>query len=92
MKLLNMLFLTVIIVFNFGCSNNKEVKSKRILVSNWVGYTPLLYAYEKGSLDKFNIDIITTTSLQASLRILEKNRLDGLFSILYLVELFLIKS
>jgi NitT/TauT family transport system substrate-binding protein len=41
-------------------SNQKEIL---IATKQWIGYTPLYYAYEKGYLKKFHIQIINTVSL-----------------------------
>lgn len=56
----------VSIIFLTSCVNDK--KDKLIVVtSNWIGYTPLFYAKEKGLLDKLNIQLLSVVSLSESL-------------------------
>ncbi|PRM88673.1 substrate-binding domain-containing protein [Aliarcobacter cryaerophilus] len=56
----------VSIIFLTSCVNDK--KDKLIVVtSNWIGYTPLFYAREKGLLDKLNIQLLSVVSLSESL-------------------------
>jgi NitT/TauT family transport system substrate-binding protein len=52
----------VISLFLIGCApqNKKELI---IATNQWIGYTPLYYAYEKGYLKKLNIKIINSVSL-----------------------------
>ena len=49
-------------LFFVACSpqNNKEIV---ISTNQWIGYTPLYYAYEKGYLKNLNIKIINSVSL-----------------------------
>lgn len=61
-----------------GCNSKQGTTDKKIVVTNWIGYTPLLYAYENGDLDKFDIEIIVTSSLQTSYNILKSNHYDGM--------------
>ncbi len=64
-----------------GCTSQvKEEKKIQFVVSNWVGYSPLLYAYEKGMLDDMDIELIITNSLQSSLLMFKKNSYDGIAS------------
>lgn len=56
----------VSIIFLTSCVDDK--KDKLIVVtSNWIGYTPLFYAREKGLLDKLNIQLLSVVSLSESL-------------------------
>lgn len=56
----------VSIIFLTSCVNDK--KDKLIVVtSNWIGYTPLFYAKEKGLLDELNIQLLSVVSLSESL-------------------------
>ena len=70
------LLLVISISFN-GCESKYKEKPIKIAVSNWVGYTPLLYAYEKGKLTDLNIDIVPTSSLGVSLNFIHKGIVDG---------------
>ncbi len=64
-----------------GCTSQvKEEKKIQFVVSNWIGYSPLLYAYEKGMLDDMNIELIITNSLQSSLLMFKKNSYEGIAS------------
>jgi len=64
-------------------SKNKEEKTVqkiKVVTSNWIGYAPLLYAYEKGELEQLNIELVVTNSLQSSILMYEKNSYDGICS------------
>ena len=64
-----------------GCSGEKkEIKKNKIVTSNWIGYAPILYAYEIGDLEKLNIELIVSSSLQSSVLMYKKNKLDGICS------------
>ncbi|MCT7595857.1 hypothetical protein N5U28_11570 [Aliarcobacter butzleri] len=54
------------IIFLTSCVNDKKDKL-RVVTSNWIGYTPLFYAREKGLLDKLNIQLLSVVSLSESL-------------------------
>lgn len=78
-KQIVIIFLTVLALM--GCTCKKTDTNKlRVVVSNWVGYSPLIYAYEKGDLDELNMELIVSTSLQASLLMYKKNRYEGICS------------
>ena len=48
--MIKVIFLSLLaILFLSSCSNNKKEKLV-IVTSNWIGYTPLIYAKEKGYL------------------------------------------
>ncbi len=72
-KILYTILLSIIFI---GCT--KENITKKIVISNWIGYAPILYAYEKGYLSSYNIEIIITNSLQTSTKIFQKNNYDGI--------------
>jgi NitT/TauT family transport system substrate-binding protein len=75
---LTFVFALCCILLFAGCSQKDTNRTKKIVVSNWIGYMPLLYGYEKGSFDKLGIELIITNSLQTSLQIMEKNKYDGI--------------
>lgn len=54
------------IIFLTSCVDDKKDKL-RVVTSNWIGYTPLFYAKEKGLLDKLNIQLLSVVSLSESL-------------------------
>jgi len=58
-KLFSIILLSV---FFIACSP-QDKKEIVISTNQWVGYTPLYYAYEKGYLRKLNIKIINSVSL-----------------------------
>jgi len=73
------LSLFLLILFFVGCDDEVVTKPDiKIAVSNWVGYTPLFYAQQKGMLDKLGIKIVPTTSLGASLEFTKSGLVDGL--------------
>jgi len=75
----NAIVLFFIFILVSGCSNlEPKEKPLKIAVSNWVGYLPLLYVYEKGELADLNIEIVPTSSLTASLDLMGRGVVDGL--------------
>lgn len=63
------------IIFLTSCVGHKKDKL-RIVTSNWIGYTPLFYAKEKGLLDKLNIELLSVVSLSESLHTYKSNHAD----------------
>lgn len=61
MKIYTILLLSIL--FTFTACTSKPQKKIVIATNQWIGYTPLFYAYEKGELDKLNITLITSVSL-----------------------------
>lgn len=63
------------IIFLTSCVNDKKDKL-RVVTSNWIGYTPLFYAREKGLLDKLNIQLLSVVSLSESLHTYKSKHAD----------------
>lgn len=63
------------ILFLSSCSNNKK-EELVIVTSNWIGYTPLIYAKEKGYLDKLNIELLNVVSLSENLHTFNSGNAD----------------
>ncbi|MCT7469869.1 hypothetical protein N5T90_03175 [Aliarcobacter cryaerophilus] len=63
------------IIFLTSCVNYKKDKL-RVVTSNWIGYTPLFYAREKGLLDKLNIQLLSVVSLSESLHTYKSKHAD----------------
>lgn len=75
------IIVAIFIISIVGCtSQQKQPEKIKITTSTWVGYAPLLYAYENGELDKLNIELVVTNSLQSSVLMYEKNNYDGICS------------
>lgn len=74
------IFLLIIFLIGSCISHHEETKKIKIVTSNWIGYAPILYAYEKGELDDLNTELIVSTSLQSSVLMYEKNKYDGICS------------
>ena len=57
--------LLLLITFSFISCSSKSQKDDAIIISTnqWIGYTPLFYAYEKGYLNELNIKLINSVSL-----------------------------
>jgi len=51
------------ILFTFSACSSQNKKPLVIATNQWIGYAPLFYAYEKGELDKLNIQLINRVSL-----------------------------
>jgi len=64
LSLLQKIFLLLFLPFIFiGCSSQQKNDQITISTNQWIGYTPLFYAYEKGYLKDLNVKIINSVSL-----------------------------
>jgi len=59
----NFLLLLLVPFFLLSCSSKHQSEEIVISTNQWIGYTPLYYAYEKGYLQDLNIKIINSVSL-----------------------------
>jgi len=74
--MIKVIFLSLLaILFLSSCSNNKK-EELVIVTSNWIGYTPLIYAKEKGYLDKLNIELLNVVSLSENLHTFNSGNAD----------------
>lgn len=64
------LFIVISIV---GCSAPTQESKITIGVTNWIGYSPLFYAREKGWLKKEGIELIQVSSLAENVQLFEHN-------------------
>lgn len=71
-----LLFLLFIIVFS-GCSTPFDKKLK-ISVNTWIGYSPIFYAYDKGWLKPYNIEVIHLVSLAESMHLYAAGSADAM--------------
>ncbi len=55
--------LLILLFLLFTACSSKPQKQIIISTNQWIGYTPLFYAYETGELDALNIKIVTSVSL-----------------------------
>lgn len=74
MKVLHILILLFSILF-IGCEKKSE--EIKISVNTWVGFTPIMYAYEKGWLEPLNIKIYPVVSLGESIKLYRAGITDG---------------
>ena len=78
MKYLKYTIFVFIFIVLFGCiESENENKPIKIAVSNWAGYMPLIYAYEKGLLRDLNIEIVSSSSISTSLEYVKRGLVDG---------------
>ncbi len=56
-----LLFFTILLTFS-SCSS-KPKQELVLSTSQWIGYAPLFYAYDKGELEKLNIKLLINVSL-----------------------------
>lgn len=78
MKYLKYTIFIFIFIVLFGCiKSENENKPIKIAVSNWAGYMPLIYVYEKGLLKDLNIEIVSSSSLSTSLEYVKRGLVDG---------------
>ena len=73
------LLISLLLLLLSGCTTQEKYDdgSLKIAVSNWVGYTPLLYAYEKGRLEGLDIKIVPTTSVAVSENFIKRGVVDA---------------
>ena len=70
-------FLLLLVVFLTGCSNDYDDRLK-ISVNSWIGYTPIFYAYDKGWLESYNIEVLNLVSLAESMYLYDSGNSDAL--------------
>ena len=73
------LLISLLLLLLSGCTTQEKYDDGflKIAVSNWVGYTPLLYAYEKGRLEGLDIKIVPTTSVAVSENFIKRGVVDA---------------
>lgn len=57
----------LLIIFLFSACSYKEDKKLKISITNWIGYSPIIYAKEKNWLNSLNIKILNVASLSENL-------------------------
>lgn len=63
-------------IFIFTSCSIQENKKLKIATTSWIGYTPLLYAQEKGWLEPLNIKLLNVVSLSESMYLYKGNNAD----------------
>ena len=63
-------------IFLFTSCSIQESKKLKIATTSWIGYTPLLYAKEKGWLEPLNIKLLNVVSLSESMYLYKANNAD----------------
>ncbi|RXJ84620.1 ABC transporter substrate-binding protein [Arcobacter cloacae] len=63
-------------IFLFTSCSIQENKKLKIATTPWIGYTPLLYAQEKGWLEPLNIKLLNVVSLSESMYLYKGNSAD----------------
>lgn len=71
------IILLFIILFSITACNIKNKEKLKISVTNWIGYTPILYAKEKGWLDNLNIKILNVVSLSENMYLYKTKNSDA---------------
>lgn len=66
----------VFAIFLFTSCSIQENKKLKIATTPWIGYTPLLYAQEKGWLEPLNIKLLNVVSLSESMYLFKGNSAD----------------
>ena len=66
----------VFAIFLFTSCSIQENKKLKIATTPWIGYTPLLYAQEKGWLEPLNIKLLNVVSLSESMYLYKGNSAD----------------
>jgi len=77
----SLLFITLALMLS-GCSQQQQPPIK-ILTSSWIGYSPLIYANEKGWLKEHNFEISTLVSLGESMMTFRMGEFNGLTTTQY---------
>ena len=84
-------FLLIFIVLLLcSCQPQSHDHTLRISATNWLGYTPLFYVKEKGSLDLIDIKLINVVSLSENMYLFKAGNSDAFCGTQY--ELSILKS
>ncbi len=75
--MMKQLLVSVLIIFFLTSCGSKEYDRLKISATTWIGYTPLLYAKEKGWLDKYNIKILHVSSLAENMYLYKAGNADA---------------
>lgn len=75
--MLKKILIPFLIIIFFSSCTYKEEKKLKISISNWIGYTPLIYAKEKKWLDDLNVKILQVSSLTENLYLYEAGNSDA---------------
>jgi len=75
------LLLIIFLWFSTGCTEEK--KPLKIAANQWIGYTPLFYAYEKGWLEENGFSLQFVSSLSESLNLYHTHTVDIMTSTQY---------
>lgn len=73
----NLLFGIVFLLLLSSCQPQSHDHTLRISATNWIGYTPLFYAKEKGSLDLINIKLTNVVSLSENMYLYKAGNSDA---------------
>lgn len=68
---------SVLIIFFLSSCGSKEYDKLKISATTWIGYTPLLYAKEKGWLEPYNIKILHVSSLAENMYLYKAGNADA---------------
>ena len=72
----HLLVSALIILFLSSCSS-REYDKLKISATTWIGYTPILYAKEKGWLEPYNIKILHVSSLAENMYLYKAGNADA---------------
>lgn len=73
----NSVFLLIIVFLLLSCKPQTHDHTLRISTTNWIGYTPLFYAKEKGSLDLLDIKLTNVVSLSENMQLYKAGNSDA---------------
>lgn len=73
----NSLLGIVFLLLLSSCQPSSHDHTLRISATNWIGYTPLFYAKEKGSLDLINIKLSNVVSLSENMYLYKAGNSDA---------------
>lgn len=66
-----------------GCSGEKKSTAFHISTNRWIGYTPLIYAQQKGWLEPYGITVTQAVSLHESMRLFKDGYADAITATQY---------
>jgi NitT/TauT family transport system substrate-binding protein len=73
----NLALSIVVLLLISSCQPNTHDHTLRVSVTNWIGYTPLFYAKEKGLLDPIDVKLINVVSLNENVHLYKAGNSDA---------------
>jgi ABC-type nitrate/sulfonate/bicarbonate transport system substrate-binding protein len=82
LKIVLIVFIVLIALFE----TREVLKPKeplRIAISNWIGYMPIVYAIENGWIKKDEVELVWTSGLEITSKVISRDMVDAMFATQY---------